>query len=76
MKNRPRILLIEDDRAITSGMLKVMDAEGYDVTVLARGDEGLKCALAETFDLVMSDLKLPGTDGLTLVRPSLRSIVL
>ncbi len=28
MKNRPRILLIEDDRAITSGMEKVMDAEG------------------------------------------------
>ncbi|HOA62570.1 MAG: sigma-54-dependent Fis family transcriptional regulator [Verrucomicrobia bacterium] len=68
MKNRPRILLVEDDRAITSGMEKVMEAEGYDVTVLARGDEGLDCALAEAFDVVISDLKLPGTDGLTLVR--------
>ena len=68
MKNRPRILLIEDERALTSGMQKVMDNEGYDVTVLDRGDEGLDCALAETFDLVISDLRLPGTDGLTLVR--------
>lgn len=68
MKKRPRILLIEDDRAITTGMEKVMEAEGYDVTVVARGDEGLERGLAEPWDLVISDLKLPGTDGLTLVR--------
>ncbi len=68
MKNRPRILLIEDDRAITAGMEKVLQAEGYEVTVLARGDEGLQAALASPFDLVISDLRLPGADGLTLVR--------
>lgn len=68
MNPRPRILLIEDDRAITGGMEKVMVGEGYDVTVLDRGDEGLDTALHQPFDLVISDLKLPGTDGLTLVR--------
>lgn len=68
MKHRPQILLIEDDQAITSSMLKVLEAEGYDVRVLARGDEGLTCALNEPCDLVISDLRLPGTDGLTLVR--------
>jgi len=68
MKPRPRILLIEDDQAITGGMQKVMEAEGYDVCVLARGDEGLARARNEPCDLVISDLKLPGTDGLTLVR--------
>ncbi|HOY60320.1 MAG TPA: sigma 54-interacting transcriptional regulator, partial [Verrucomicrobiota bacterium] len=68
MKTVPRILLIEDDRAITTGMAKVMEAEGYKVTVVARGDEGLGRALGEPYDLVISDLKLPGTDGLTLVR--------
>jgi nitrogen regulation protein NR(I) len=68
MKNRSRILLIEDDRAITAGMQKVMEAEGYAVTVLARGDDGLERALSEPFDLVISDLRLPGIDGLDLVR--------
>ncbi|MDD2707558.1 MAG: sigma-54 dependent transcriptional regulator [Verrucomicrobiae bacterium] len=68
MKNSPRILLVEDDHAIAGGMRKVMEAEGYELTVLTRGDEGCACALAESFDLVISDLKLPGADGLALVR--------
>ncbi len=68
MKSSLRILLIEDDRAIAGGMQKVMAAEGYDVTVVVRGDDGLERALAEPYDLVISDLKLPGADGLTIVR--------
>jgi nitrogen regulation protein NR(I) len=45
-----------------------MRANGYEVAVQARGDDGLAQALAESYDVVITDLKLPGTDGLDLVR--------
>jgi nitrogen regulation protein NR(I) len=64
----PKILLIEDDLNIATGLQKVMRANRYDVTALSRGDEGLQRALQEHFDVVVTDLKLPGLDGLELVR--------
>ena len=68
MKSNPKVLLIEDDRNIATGLQKVMRANGYEVAVQGRGDDGLAQALAESFDVVITDLKLPGTDGLELVR--------
>jgi nitrogen regulation protein NR(I) len=68
MKTNPRLLLVEDDTNIATGLQKVMRVNGYDVTALGRGDTGLERALAEPFDVVVTDLKLPGLDGLELVR--------
>lgn len=68
MNSNPKILLVEDDVNIATGLRKVMQKDGYDVRFLTRGDEGLAVGLAETFDLVITDLKLPGLDGLRLVR--------
>jgi len=68
MKSTPRILLVEDDVNIATGLRKVMQRDGYDVSFLTRGDEGLAAAKAESFDVVVTDLKLPGLDGLELVR--------
>ena len=64
----PKILLIEDDVNIATGLQKVMRANRYDVTALSRGDEGLQRAMQEHFDVVVTDLKLPGLDGLELVK--------
>jgi nitrogen regulation protein NR(I) len=68
MNEKPKILLVEDDTNIASGLQKVLRSEGYSVTALVRGDEGLDRALAEAFDVVITDLKLPGVDGLELVK--------
>lgn len=68
MKTNPRVLIIEDDRNIATGLQKAMRANGYDVAVQARGDDGLAQALAESYDVVITDLKLPGIEGLDLVR--------
>src|SRR5213079_3421568 len=62
------ILLIEDDTAITSALERLLKAEGYDVEIVTRGDEGLKLACDKPFDVVVTDLKLPGISGLELVR--------
>jgi nitrogen regulation protein NR(I) len=68
MNDKAKILLVEDDPNIASGLQKILRSQGYDITALVRGDEGLKCALTEPFDVVITDLKLPGLDGLDLVK--------
>lgn len=68
MNHAPKILIVEDDAGIAAGLRKLMYSEGYEVVWLARGDEGLTQALEASFDVVITDLKLPGCDGLTLVK--------
>jgi nitrogen regulation protein NR(I) len=68
MNPTAKILLVEDDKAIVTTLRRVLADEGYEVTVDNRGDSGLARALDTPFDVVVSDLKLPGLDGLELVR--------
>ena len=64
---KPRILLIEDDASTAAALQKVLRAEGYDVDVAARGDDGLAQACQQSYHVVVTDLRLPGLDGLELV---------
>jgi DNA-binding NtrC family response regulator len=67
MKPRPNIQLIEDDLSIAASLEKELRAEGYDVAIATRGDEGLDAAVKDPCDLVITDLKMPGLSGLQLV---------
>ena len=68
MNGAARILLVEDDPAIVMTLRRVLNEEGHEVFVEKRGDTGLARARGEPFDAVITDLKLPGLDGLELVR--------
>jgi nitrogen regulation protein NR(I) len=68
MNTPAKILLVEDDAAIVATLRRVLTDEGYEVAVEKTGDAGLAGAKAGAFDLVITDLKLPGLDGLELVR--------
>ena len=68
MKSKPQILLVEDDSSAAEALEHVLSGEQYEVTLATRGDEGLKAAQNGVFDVVITDLKLPGLDGLELVR--------
>jgi len=61
------ILLIEDDRSTAAALQKVLQDEGYDVTVAGRGDHGLNQARERSCDLVITDLRLPGLSGMELI---------
>jgi nitrogen regulation protein NR(I) len=63
----PRILLIEDDASLAASLQKVLRTEGYSVDLAARGNDGLKLAQLHPFDVVITDLKLPGLNGLQLI---------
>jgi nitrogen regulation protein NR(I) len=68
MNPSPKILLVEDDSAIVTTLRRVLADEGYEVTIEQTGDAGLARAKADSFDVVITDLKLPGMSGLELVR--------
>jgi two-component system OmpR family response regulator len=68
MSDTPKILLIEDDVVIAGSLRRVLVRNGYDIEILTRGDEGLERAQRERFDVVLTDFKLPGLDGLELVK--------
>jgi len=63
-----RILLIEDDTSAANALRRVLAAEGHQVFCEARGDSGLARAQSDEMDVVITDLRLPGLNGLELVR--------
>jgi nitrogen regulation protein NR(I) len=68
MSDHSRILLIEDDAQLATNLQQVLEDEGLTVTHSLRGDDGLRRADDGTFDVVLTDLRLPGLGGLELVR--------
>src|SRR5947207_1526712 len=68
MNSDAKILLIEDDPGIRDTLQRVLTEEGHDVSVEARGDTGLQRATKDAFNLIITDLRLPGLGGLELVR--------
>jgi len=68
MNSPAQILLVEDDNSITTMLCRVLAEEGCVVQVERRGDTGLERAKDTAFDIVITDLKLPGLNGLELVR--------
>ena len=62
-----RTLLAEDDAELGSYVRKSLSAEGYDVDLLATGDEALTAALGGRHELIILDRMLPGRDGLSIL---------
>jgi DNA-binding response OmpR family regulator len=63
-----RVLLAEDDQAISDPLARALRREGYDVDVLGDGQEALESALGDGPDLVVLDLGLHSLDGLEVCR--------
>jgi len=63
----PGILIVEDDEAIASGLMRVLDGQGYAVRRLARGGPAVAAADAG-IGLVVLDLGLPDIDGIEVCR--------
>src|SRR5512139_3679711 len=63
-----RILFIDDDPAGREVALFNLRKAGYEVAAAPDGSEGLKAFAASPFDLVITDLKMPGTSGMEVLR--------
>lgn len=62
------ILVIDDEELITKSLLKLLGAEGYKVTIARSGEEALEGIKEVDFDLVISDVRMPGLDGIETIK--------
>jgi DNA-binding response OmpR family regulator len=63
-----RVLIVEDERKLAQVLKSALEAEHYEVVAAATGEDGFYRANAESFDLVVLDLMLPGRSGLEILQ--------
>jgi DNA-binding response OmpR family regulator len=63
-----RLLLIEDDSRVARFIRKGLEAERYRVEVASDGPPGIEMGLTGSYDLILLDIMLPGTDGIEVCR--------
>ena len=68
MADKPKILIIDDDKTILDSCSQVLIQEGYQIEMAEDGDTGLQNAKTEKPDLVLVDLKMPGKDGMEVLK--------
>ncbi len=68
MNKQANILIIDDDEAILDSCRQVLNKEGFTVKMAKNGTEGLQLFHKEFFHIVLCDLKMPGMDGMEVVR--------
>ncbi|MDF1596764.1 MAG: response regulator transcription factor [Acidimicrobiia bacterium] len=66
--DRPRILVVEDERVVAFLLTRTLEAAGYSVTPCADGLDALEIGLKEDFDLVLLDQRMPGLLGLEVLQ--------
>jgi DNA-binding response OmpR family regulator len=64
----PHILVMEDDRSVALGLEMVLSEEGYQVNLADTGELALEAFKQKRFDLLVADLRLPGIDGMEVIK--------
>jgi two-component system response regulator HydG len=67
------VLVVDDDLHHRQALARILEQAGYNVTTAADGHEGLALFMERPFDLIITDLRMPRTSGLDLLR-SIRGI--
>jgi CheY-like chemotaxis protein len=65
-RERPQVLVVDDESIIAQLIVDVLSGEGYDVDIAPHGLAALECLERRTYDLILSDLRMPELDGLGL----------
>jgi DNA-binding response OmpR family regulator len=63
-----KILLVDNDEWIRDSLCMLFEAEGCNLLALETAEEGLKALECQSYDIIISDYKLPGMDGLEFLR--------
>lgn len=63
-----RLLLVEDDSALASMVAEFLTGHGFDVTIEGNGTRAAQRIVTEPYDVVVLDISLPGTDGISICR--------
>jgi CheY-like chemotaxis protein len=64
MNAKRHVLVIDDDAVVGRSFDRVLSNKGYDVDTALNGEEGLKDIESQDYDVIFTDIKMPGMDGL------------
>ena len=67
MSRQPRILIVDDEAPIRALLGEYLHQAGYEVALAQSGSEAMDLLARHSFDLVMSDVRMPGMNGLELL---------
>jgi CheY-like chemotaxis protein len=70
MENKGKILVLDDDPVVTLSCKRILGAEGYNIITSSTGEDAIKKVSGEEFDLLISDIRLPDVNGITVLRES------
>src|SRR5688572_8519457 len=62
------VLVVDDDHSITDGLEQLLSQAGQTVSVAGSAEEALQLLNKQTFHLVLTDLQMPGRDGISLAK--------
>ena len=68
MKEKLKILVVDDQESMRTLLQDMLEVIGYEVTLAGGGEEALTILEGSQFNLVLSDLNMPGMDGTALLR--------
>jgi excisionase family DNA binding protein len=71
--DRPRILVVDDEQAVRDLLAKTLTMADYDVDAAPDGASAIDRLRAVEYDLLITDLKMPGMDGLSVIREARRT---
>ncbi len=69
---RPRVLVVDDEASIRDMLSKTLSLADYEVDVAADGRAAIERLRLVPYDLLITDLRMPGVDGLTVIREARR----
>lgn len=65
---KAKILVVEDERSMREVLTVLLDEEGYDVVSACDGTEGIKHIDNDIYDVIITDIKMPGVDGFEVLK--------
>lgn len=68
IRKQPKILVVDDQVVILDLIRAMGKSSGFEIKTAQNGSEGLQMALSEKFDIILTDLAMPGLSGLELAR--------
>jgi len=65
---KKQILIVDDDKLVLESVNKILRREGYETSLAPNADEAIAKAQNQSFDLVISDIRMPGKNGVETIR--------
>src|SRR5919199_3125943 len=68
-----RVLVVDDERTLRESCASVLQMDGYNVTLIGRGEEALETVKRRKFDIILVDLYMSQISGLDILRATLQA---